>query len=404
MQRISKTHPDVLEELKEKIIHHFDELEPLQCTLPTLVGVFPTERDIYGLYGGAIPHLILKVIVRSDRVGGARQVIRDISLLFDLLKDLFTLAGMKDTFPKSLADARGGWDSMKCLTKSKIKGIKKPEMDDFTEKVCHLLMERCYPVLDRLSNELEETERRLLDSQEELIVVQRKLVESQDTLVKLQCQLLEKRDKEITAVQSTAEKEIKSFSSVLQKGCDKALAPQRVRQAIVVATEDRSSNVIVHGLTDDPTENDLDLEHDVKGVFSYMGSCITGICSMKRLGKYKEGSNRPVKLRLCGKDFRDQVLSSKKSLKNSDRHKDVYISPDRSPEEREERRKLVVTLKERKVAEPGKAFGIRGGKVEENGNIDIESCLYWHTSPLFGLSPLTYDSTILLQAETNQNS
>ena len=291
--------------------------------------------------------------------------------LFDLLKDLFTLAGMKDSFPKSLTAGRSGWDSVKCLTKSKfkvnplVKGIKKPDLDDFTEKVCHLLMERCYPVLDRLSNEVEETERRLLDSQEELIAAQRTLVESQDTLVKLQCQLLEKRDKEITAVQSTAEEEIKSFSSVLKKGCDTALAPQRVRQAIVVATEDRASNVIVHGLCDDPTENNLDLEHDIKGVFNYMGTCITGICSMKRLGKYKEGSDRPVKLRLCGREFRDQVLSSKKALKNSDRHKNVYISPDRSPEEREERRKLVVALKERKGAEPEKTFGIRGGKVEE---------------------------------------
>ena len=285
--------------------------------------------------------------------------------VFDLLKDLFTLAGMTDSFPKSLTAGRGAWDGVKCLTKSKIKGIKKADMDDFTEKVCHLLMERCYPALDRLSNEVEETERRLLDSQEELITAQRSLVESQDTLVKLQCQLLEKRDKEITAVQSTAEKEIKTFSSVLKKGCDTALAPQRVRQAIVVATEDRTSNVIVHGLCDDPTENDLDLEHDIKGLFGYMDTCITGISRMARLGKYKEGSDRPVKLRLCGKDFRDEVLSKKKALKNSDRHKNVYISPDRSPEEREERRKLVVALKERKVAEPGKTFGIRGGKVEE---------------------------------------
>eukprot|EP00116_Pleurobrachia_bachei_P016867 sb/3477129/ len=104
----------------------------------------------------------------------------------------------------------------------------------------------------------------------------------------------------------------------------------------------------------DPTENDLDLEHDIKGVFSYMGSCITGITSMKRLGKYKEGSH-----------FRDQVLSSKKALQNSDRHKHVYISPDRSPEEREERKQLVIAMKERKEAEPGKTFGIRGGKVVE---------------------------------------
>eukprot|EP00116_Pleurobrachia_bachei_P011815 sb/3472077/ len=88
--------------------------------------------------------------------------------VFDLLKDLFTLAGMKDTFPKSLTAGRGAWDGVKCLTKSQIKGIKKADMDVFTEKVCHLLMERCYPALDRLSYEVEETERKLLDTGEDL--------------------------------------------------------------------------------------------------------------------------------------------------------------------------------------------------------------------------------------------
>ena len=191
-------------------------------------------------------------------------------------------------------------------------------------------------------------------------------MESQDSLIKLQCQLLEKRDKEISAVQSTAEQEIKSFSSVLQKGCDVALAPKRVRQAIVVATEDRMSNVIVHGLFDDPDEDSMDLERDIKLLFEDLGGLsLTGISGMNRLGKYKEGYNRPVKLRLCGREFRDQILSRKKSLKDSVSHKDIYISPDRSPEEREERRNLVAQLKERKEAEPGKTFGIRGGKVSE---------------------------------------
>ena len=116
--------------------------------------------------------------------------------LFDLVRDLFTHAGAKDSFPKSLTAGRSVWDSVKCPTKSKIKGIKKPELEDFTEKVCRLLMERCYPLLDRLSNEVEDSERRLLDGQEELIASQRALVDAQAQLVKLQCELLEKRDKQ----------------------------------------------------------------------------------------------------------------------------------------------------------------------------------------------------------------
>ena len=285
--------------------------------------------------------------------------------IFDLVRDLFNHAGMKDSFPKSFSASRSVWDTLKCPSKSKIKGIKKPELEDFTEKVCRLIVERCYPVLDRLSNEVEDSERKLLDSQEELIASQRALVEAQDQLVKLQCQLLEKRDKEISAVQSTAEEEIKTFSSVLKKGCDTALAPKRIQTAITSAAEDRTSNVIVHGLFDDPSETSKDLEHSVCGVFDYMGECVTRVYGMKRLGRYKEGTDRPVKLRLSGREFRDLILSCKSGLKKSDRYKDLYISPDRSPEEREERRKLVAELKERKAAARGKTFGIRGGKVME---------------------------------------
>eukprot|EP00116_Pleurobrachia_bachei_P003572 sb/3463834/ len=56
---LSKTHPDVLEVLKAKIMDYFDELEPLQCTLPAIEGSFPTEVMHYFLpfdfAGGIIP-------------------------------------------------------------------------------------------------------------------------------------------------------------------------------------------------------------------------------------------------------------------------------------------------------------------------------------------------------------
>ena len=87
---------------------------------------------------------------------------------------------------------------MKCPSKSKIKGVGKPELAEFAEKACRLLVERCYPAIDKLSIETEECERRIISCQEELITTQKLLVESQDRLVKLQCQLLEKREDEIS--------------------------------------------------------------------------------------------------------------------------------------------------------------------------------------------------------------
>ena len=47
----------------------------------------------------------------------------------------------------------------------------------------------------------------------------------------------------------------------------------------------------------------------------------------------------------------------------SDRYKDVFVSADLTPEERVERRRLVSELKERRAADPGKTFFIKGGKI-----------------------------------------
>ena len=111
----------------------------------------------------------------------------------------------------------------------------------------------------------------------------------------LQCELLEKRDKEITAVRSTAEEEIKTFSSVLKKRCDTALAPKRISTAISSATEDRMRNVLVHGLSDCKSKNNNnDLEIEVRRLFNYMGECTTNVWGIERLGRYKEGTDRPV--------------------------------------------------------------------------------------------------------------
>ena len=63
--------------------------------------------------------------------------------------------------------------------------------------------------------------------------------------------------------------------------------------------------------------------------------------------------------------LRDVILQRKAELRTCTAYSKVYITPDRSPAEREERRCLVVELKERRAAEPEKVFVIRSGKVVE---------------------------------------
>eukprot|EP00116_Pleurobrachia_bachei_P016023 sb/3476285/ len=72
-------------------------------------------------------------------------------------------------------------------------------------------------------------EKELRMHSKELIGTQRALVAAQEELLKIQRQLLEKRETEITAVQTTAQQEMKSFASVLETEVATALAPKKIQ-------------------------------------------------------------------------------------------------------------------------------------------------------------------------------
>jgi hypothetical protein len=296
----------------------------------------------------------------------SRRITEDVkSEIFGLVGELYRHCGSLGVFPKSLAP--GVWDNLKCPSKDRINtSASKKELCDFAEKACHLLVERCYPLLDHLSIDVEEYERRIIQCQEELITAQRSLVEAQERLVKLQCQLLEKRDEEISAVQSTAEQEIKSFSSVLARECDTALAPQRIRTAISTATEDRLCNLVGYGLEDSKEEQESDLKTKMGHMMKSWEFEMTEIKSCYRLGRFVDGTNRPVKLVFKNSDTRRFVLENKSRLRRNETFGRVYLAPDRTPEERAARRTLVEELKGKRAEFPDKTFFIRGGKVEES--------------------------------------
>ncbi len=58
-----------------------------------------------------------------------------------------------------------------------------------------------------------------------------------------------------------------------------------------------------------------------------------------------------------------QILSKAKQLRNSVHFKHVYISPDRTLEERTLHRDLVQQLKSKRQHEPGKRHYIKGGQL-----------------------------------------
>ena len=83
-----------------------------------------------------------------------------------------------------------------------------------------------------------------------------------------------------------------------------------------------------------------------------------------RLGKGNmDGKIRPVKVTLRSSAAVSQILLKAKQLKNSAKYRSVYISPDRTPEQRLQHKKLVIEMKGKCKDLPGQKHFIRGGTV-----------------------------------------
>ena len=135
------------------------------------------------------------------------------------------------------------------------------------------------------------------------------------------------------------------------------LLKERYARKNVVEEEDRSTNVMIFGMRENKNE---DVETNVSDLFNAIGvkpyvlECI-------RIGKKAvDDPSRPVKVLLKSAEASRQVLMSARLLKETPDFKNVYLAPDRSPEERIAHRKTVQILKKKIVGEAEMYHSIRG--------------------------------------------
>ena len=209
---------------------------------------------------------------------------------------------------------------------------------------------------------------------ERLDKINAELLEEKKTVIDLQAKLIEKRDEELSSlraavkdevksVQGVVETEMKSYSSALTKTCAAALAPQKIRAAVKTVSdkEDRGRNDIIYGL-DDPDEPDQSLEAEVQKVLSEIDEkpVIRECC---RVGLKKPGSKRPVKFTLSSCDMVNQILRKAKSLRTKEGYGTIYISPDRTVDERRAFKKLWEELQEKRKSDTDRVHYIRNNKI-----------------------------------------
>ena len=198
-----------------------------------------------------------------------------------------------------------------------------------------------------------------------------KVVECQDTVIRLQEKVITQKEDLLSNIQDTVQhsvassvqSEFKSYSSVASlSSAAPAISTVVIKKVVrgVRDEEDRSRNCMIFGLPEAESDSE-DLEGKATEVLESIGEKprVMEIC---RVGKKGSGT-RKVRLSLSSSAVVGQVLSKANLLREVSRFSGVYFSPDRSREERVERKKLVDELKRRKEAEPKTRHFIRGGEV-----------------------------------------
>ena len=231
--------------------------------------------------------------------------------------------------------------------------ITKAMLCDWMETLVDILDNYCSPLLFSATK-----------LQDEIDQLKDEKIADQNTVIKLQGQLLEKKSEDLTSVQATVQSELKTWSSVVKNSCSKALAPKKMKAALKRASEeeDRSQNLVIYGL---PEKSEEILEKRVLEVLENIDEKprIVSCCRMGRTVSNGGPAVKPIKFTLSGSDHVRRVLSKARKLREVEGYESVYISPDRSAEQRAAFRKLVLEVKQKRELESQRVHVIRNNKI-----------------------------------------
>ncbi len=142
---------------------------------------------------------------------------------------------------------------------------------------------------------------------------------------------------------------------------DNTIITEQLKKAVkcAVEEEDRSRNVVIFGVKEEDGE---ELENKVLDVFQYVSEK-PRVTKCSRIGKKKSGTARAIKVTLCSSDSVHRILRKSGQLKNAADYKTVFLSADRTFEEREARKKLVDELKQKRKSNPELQHLIRNNNI-----------------------------------------
>ena len=254
-----------------------------------------------------------------------------------------------------------GWitelaEAMNCDNKSEF------SVETFKKPVKSVLVKHLYTAYQTTSAHV-----RTFLEKEDMEELKSDLIQSQSTVIKLQAELLEIKSNQLesvhstvkTAVQNTVQAEMKSYSQAVSTTAP-VLTEESLKKVVqnAVSEEDRSRNVLIFGLKETDEEKLCD---KVDVIFQQIEE--KPRFEAIRVGRKSADKTRPVKVSLGNSSTVHQILVNAKKLRLCEDHKTVFISPDRSPEDRAIHQRLVLEMKQIAKEDIKKHYYIRSGNI-----------------------------------------
>eukprot|EP00116_Pleurobrachia_bachei_P007963 sb/3468225/ len=228
--------------------------------------------------------------------------------------------------------SRGSSFDSSRVTAAMLNTKNKPELINMIQNYAWFCQMVVVPYVVEVDAELfKDTTKKLEETEAKLEEVTGKINSMQDTVAGSVAILsrdgdispeLTEKSKKIEETMSSVKEELKGFAAVVKKSCTASLAPRKLQAAMVKASsvEDRSSNLIIYGLTESVGEEKT--EDVVLNVLEHTNER-PKLVSCRRLGEKKEGKKRPVKVVLHNRDMVRSILARSEMLREVEGMSDV---------------------------------------------------------------------------------
>jgi hypothetical protein len=135
-----------------------------------------------------------------------------------------------------------------------------------------------------------------------------------------------------------------------------------------VHEDDRAKNLVVFGLSEEKSE---DLDGKIIELFQKIEK--KSRFEAARIGMVSTEKNRPIKVSLRNCKTVHRLLAKAEKLIATAAYRNVYISPDRSSEEREKHRELVAEMKRKASKDPEKHYFLLRGEVFYREGLNVNA-------------------------------